>query len=168
MKYADGKIVREDHIENGYMADWAESYRCMNDNSMDRFGDRVADHLYDEYALIQVYVVKLDTGLDVHIPQNIQCMKDDQIGDRVRIGSKTEDFGKGNREYYNLSRGPPPMKPLKKYLNEVHKGGDGCEYEINYEIKAGNKQGKYVWKMVIADVRHTETSEHGGVRPWGL
>ena len=40
------------------------------------------------------------------------------------------------------------MKPLKEYLNQVHKGGDGCDYEISCEMKAGNRQGKYVWKTV--------------------
>jgi hypothetical protein len=136
MHYADGEIVGEDNIENEYMASRAESYRVYNDFSLDRFGDRVATRFYEDYALIPVYVVQLDNGQDV------------QIGDRIRIGSKTGDFGNGRRDYYNLSRGPPPMKPLKKYLNEVHKGGDGCDYEISYEAKAGNKRGKYVWKMV--------------------
>tara|TARA_B110000967_G_C18460972_1_gene352598 strand:- start:78 stop:536 length:459 start_codon:yes stop_codon:yes gene_type:complete len=151
MHYADGEIVREDDIEKGHMAldrHWAESYRHMNEHRTDRFGDRVADALYEEHALIPVYVVKLDNAHDVQILKTLKCMKNAQIGDRIRIGSKTRDFGNGRRDYYNLSRGPPPMKPLKKYLNEVHKGGDACDYEISYGIQAGNKQGKYVWKMV--------------------
>ena len=52
-------------------------------------------------------------------------MTNAQVGDRVRIRSKVGNFRSGYREYYNLSRGHPPMKPLKRYLDEVHRGADG-------------------------------------------
>ena len=144
MEYVDGVISSEGYIVNEYMERWADSFRFMNNS--DDFGDRVADELSGEYAHIPSYVVQLDNGQSVDVPQTIQCMQVAQVGDRVRICSKTGSFDKGNREYYNLSRGPPPMKPLKRYINEVHKGGDGCDYQVGYEVKAGNKQGRYVWR----------------------
>ena len=149
MQYMDGVITAEEHIENDYMASWAESYRVMNVYGNDNFGDRVADKLYATYALTPIYVVQLDNGRSVSVLKANQCMQLAQVGDRIRIGSTTGNFEKGTREYYNLSRGSSPsMKPLKKYLNEKHEGVDGCEYQVSYEIKPGKKQGKYVWKKI--------------------
>lgn len=148
MQFADGEIIGEEKIENEFMSRWAESYRCMNDFCSNRFGDYVAEELHQEYAFSQVYTIRLDSSQSVQVPQSNQCMRNAKIGDRIRIGSKTGDFEKGTRKYYNLSRGPPPMDPLKMYLNQVHKGSDGCDYEVRHEVTPGKKQGKYLWRVV--------------------
>ena len=132
MQYADGTITSEDEFENvhTWTSDWS-GYSIRT-----------------EYPPVQIYVVTLDDGTTVNVLRNLKSMEHAKVGDRIRVGSNTRDFGKGSHEYYNLSRGPPPMRPLKKYADGVHKGGDGCDYTIEYKINPSGKGGTYYWKKI--------------------
>lgn len=147
MQYADGSIIDEGCVDNEYMMARAEGYRGYAaalgplGGNRDGFWTRTAEYVDAEYATTDTYVVALDNGNRVNVRRDLQCMTGAQVGDRIRIGSSVGDFSTGRREYYNLSRGPPPMRPLKRFLHQVHKGGDGCDYEVC----AQGQKGRYVW-----------------------
>ena len=128
MQYADGTITTEDDIPNF----------------------RIRPGIVEMWPSCPVYVVTLDNGNKVNIARTVKSMEHAKVGDRIRVGNKTGRFDKGNKgyccEYYNLSRGPPPMMPLKKYTGEVHKGGDGCDYTIEYDDSG--KCGRYYWRKI--------------------
>ena len=153
MLYKDGQITAEDTVINSYMEGYAESYREGGYNPNDSpFWNMVADNLLEEFAK-KMYIVMFDDGTTVHVPQNVKNLTacDTQIGDLIRIGCKEGEFSKGCREYYNLSRGPPPKKPYKRYLNEVHKSADG-----NYTVVADPAtKGRYVWEKIVTHVTGT-------------
>ena len=148
MQYADGTVTGESYTVNEYMARRTAFLSQARAGATPREileAKRFGDKFFDEYATIYTYVVELDNGQTVNI---LQSNIDADMNDRVRIESRTGDFSKGNRRYYNLNRGPPPMQPLKQYLNGVYKGGDGHDYKIVYRVKEGNKQGKYAWEKL--------------------